>query len=176
LPVAYGEPRNGLRLAIMGWQAPAPNTSKANLALALENVGTDDLVLNLGMMLANGKRQFPSALRLILTDVADKTRVLRLHHKVPGIAGRVDPFVVPLAASCRYTIPCLLDDYLEDDLVLPPAPVPPGRYRIKAEFDGRGVGPNDTNNDVTGLALMRYWTGVVASGELQIEVPAPPRP
>ncbi len=34
----------------------------------LENVGTDDLVVNWGVMLGNGKRQLPTAGRLALTD------------------------------------------------------------------------------------------------------------
>lgn len=99
---AWGKPKDGLRIGIVkagtapggSGQAHLPELPAGNgrmqLSVALENIGKDDLVLNLGIMLANGKKQLPYAVHLILTDAAKKTRVLHLHLKMPGIAGRVD--------------------------------------------------------------------------------------
>lgn len=35
----------------------------------LRNSGDDDLVLNVGVMLANGKKQYPDAITLVVTDL-----------------------------------------------------------------------------------------------------------
>ena len=55
-----------------------------------------DLLLNLGFMLGNGGAIFPDAVHLVLTDSAGKARKLELMGP-PGVAGRVDAFVVPVA-------------------------------------------------------------------------------
>jgi hypothetical protein len=166
---AWGKPKDGVRIGILEAGAGRGANGTAQLSVALENVGKDDVVLNLGIMLANGKKQLPTAVRLTLTDVANKTRILHLHLKRPGIAGRVDPFVVPLPTGCRYTLPCVLHEYTDDDLAQRGVPVAPGRYRAKAEFLGEGV--TRTNQDTTGLALMPYWTGTVASGDVSVTMP-----
>jgi hypothetical protein len=140
------------------------------LAVALENVGKSDIVLNLGVLLANGKKQLPTAVRLTLLDAANKKHILK--GNLGGVAGRVDPFVVPLPAGCRYTLPYALGESAEDDQAQRSARLPPGRYRATAEFTGESVTRRGTNRDMTGLALMRYWTGTVSSGEVTLTVPA----
>jgi len=60
------------------------------------------LVLNLGSMLANGKVMFPEAVRLSLTDPAGYARELHFFdRRYPGIAGRVDDFIVAGAQPRR---------------------------------------------------------------------------
>ncbi len=137
---------------------------RPRLLVVLHNAGADDLTLNLGLMLGNGRRQLPTAVRLALTGPDGKRRVLR--RKAVAVAGRVDPFGVPLAAGCRYVLACDLGDYCHDggaDL-----PLAPGRYRVSAEFAGEA--PANT----AGLALMHYWTGAVASGEVRFLAPDKP--
>ena len=133
--------------------------------MTVENAGKDDTVVNLGMMLANGKRQFPTAIRLTITDAAGKSRTFE--RRVGPIAGRVDPFVVPLASGCGYTLPCRLVDYA--DVVDPGAELTPGAYKVTAAFKGEKV--TETNTDTGGLALMPYWTGTARSGEVPLVVP-----
>ena len=93
---------NGLRLGLR--RGKAEGRGKVRVMAVLENVSGGDLVLNLGMMLANGKNQLPTAVRLTLTGADGKTRTLE--RTVGSIAGRVDPFVVPLAVGCRYEVAC----------------------------------------------------------------------
>src|SRR5436190_16734118 len=97
--------------------------------VVIENVGDEDRIVNFGLMLANGKKLLPTAVRLTLAG-GGKTRTLEL--LVPGIAGRVDPFVVPLGAGCRYSVACDLGKFGDEGA----AGVPPGQYRAFAEFVG----------------------------------------
>jgi RNA polymerase sigma factor (sigma-70 family) len=170
--MAWGKPKDGVRIGILHARAGPGGKGGVQLSVVLENVGKDDVVMNLGIMLANGKKQFPTAIRLTLIDAANKKHVLHLPQ--PGVAGRVDPFVVPLPAGCRYTLPCALNKYVDADPANLGVPLKPGLYRAAAEFVGKGVAKEGTNRDMTGLALMNYWTGTVASGEAPVTVPAKP--
>jgi RNA polymerase sigma factor (sigma-70 family) len=162
---AWGTARKGLRLGLC--RADAKGDGKVRLLAVLENVSNEDLVVNLGLMLGNGKKQLPTAVRLVFTDAGGKKRALV--RKVGGIAGRVDPFGVPLAAGCRYTVACDLAEYLDEDAARAGELLAPGRYRVRAEFAGKAP-----DIDTTGLALMTYWTGTVESDVIQVTLPAKP--
>jgi hypothetical protein len=156
---AWGKPVNGLRLGVRRVKA-------AQLMAVLENVGPDDLVVNLGLMLANGKKQLATAARLTLTGADGKAR--KFSRKVGPIAGRVDPFVVPLASGCRYEVRCDLSQFVGGDTGWDSPAA--GRYQVAAEFVGEAV-TRDVNGD-SGPRLMKYWTGTVHSGEVAVTVPA----
>ncbi len=160
--LAWGKPHNGLRvgLAVEGQGGAGPR-----LALALENVGKDDWVVNLGVMLANGKKQYPSALRLTLTDA--KGAAYNLRRTPAFVAGRVDPLLVALPAGCRYTLRYDLGDFMGEAA----APPTPGRYRAAFEFVGKAVMREETNVDTPGFALMNYWTGTVRSAAVVLTLP-----
>jgi RNA polymerase sigma factor (sigma-70 family) len=160
---AWGKPLNGLRLGV--YQADPKGDGKPRVTVVLDNVGTDDLVLNLGIMLGNGKKQVPMAVRLVFTDSDGKKHILRRNE--PRIAGRVDPFIVPLSVGARYSLISRDLEELIDRLA-------PGRYHVRAEFVGEAVEKKDVNVDTTGLALMTYWTGTIQSDDLQVMLPAKP--
>jgi hypothetical protein len=74
----------------------------ALIRVELRNPGNQDLVLNLGIELANGANQYPDAVSYTLTT--PDGRVLHLESMEPGsIAGRVDPFIVPLPAGAMFS-------------------------------------------------------------------------
>ena len=171
LPVAHcawGEELNGLRIGISQVKRPEQNDHcKPQFSLALQNVGKKALVLNLGIMLANGKEQYSTAVKLIFTGPNGKN--YEFHNNIgrhPGIAGRVDPFVVPLAVGCTYILKVDFDNYW---FVPVGASLPKGQYRITAVFDGKTA--DYINLDVEGMALMPYWTGTIKSKELPFENP-----
>jgi hypothetical protein len=164
---AWGTPRNGLRLGV--YRTGGKGEGKVRLMVVLENASSDDLVVNLGLMLGNGKKQLPTAVRLIFTSADGKKRIFQ--RKVGGIAGRVDPFVVPLAAGGRYMIRCDPGEYYDADAV--GAQIAPGRYRVSGEFVGKAVTRNEVR-DNSGLALMTYWTGTIQSGDIQVTMPLKP--
>jgi uncharacterized protein (TIGR03067 family) len=163
-PSDWGAPRNGLRLGL--YSKKERGNGAARLMVVFDNVGTEDLVINLGIMLGNGKKQLPMAVRFVCTDSEGKVQIIRRNE--PRVAGRVDPLVVPLPAGGRYSMICRDDlDSLIDRLPL-------GRYRVRAEFVGEAVGKKDVNADTVGLALMTYWTGTIQSDECQVTLPARP--
>lgn len=145
--------------------APFADNERPFFEIGFENLDDDDLVLNLGFMLANGRVQHPSAVRLVLTK-ADGRRTELEYRGPPGIAGRVDDFVVPLRSGSTYTIKTKLDDYWcpED----PDFELMPGVYWIRAEFSGlAGANPNP---DMQGIKLMHLWRGKVVSPEVQLVI------
>jgi hypothetical protein len=137
----------------------------------LRDAGEDDLVLNLGFMLANGGEQYPDAIVLTLRDTHGKSRPLQLREPFT-IAGRVDPFVLPLPAGATFSIPVYFDKYLvmprpeESDFRLQA-----GTYTLEAQFTGKGVSQQEANDGVKGVALMSYWQDTATSNLLRFEVP-----
>ncbi len=161
---AEGKAVGGLRIRL---HLPAAEEGKKlppQCEVTLENVGDSDLNVQLGYSLANGKSHHPAALRLLALSKGKKTRTL-IYAALPGVAGRMDPFVVPLPAGSSYTLRCAFGKYADSET---------GRridltandYRIVAELLGEAV--TKTNLDVQGLTLMPYWQGKVRSNEVEL--------
>lgn len=137
--------------------------------VSFNNAGTSDFVLNLGHMLANGKVMFSNAVRVVLTRPSGATCELEyFDRRYPGVAGRIDDFVVALPAGAVYTLRVLSDRLWcpatkEFQLALGP-----GRYRVTARFEGRGAAAQ--NPDMTGVALLNFWKGTAASAEASFDV------
>jgi hypothetical protein len=134
----------------------------------LRNAGEDDLILNLGIMLANGRKQYPKDIVLIVTDSQGKAR--RFDLRVPGlIAGRVDPLIVPLPVGSTFSIAVDLDKYWAAASKEFEYKVKPGTYYLEAQFSDRGVTQQEAKLDAKGIALMPYWTGSITSNRLRFE-------
>jgi hypothetical protein len=162
----WGRALSGLQMTIYIDQAESTQSKVPKFKVELRNHGETDLVLNFGAMLGNGRKQYPSAVDLSLTDAQGKSR--RLDLLLPSVAGRLDPFVLPLPAGAAFSIPVVLDNYIvAEDVNYKPRP---GTYFLEAQFTGRGVSQQEANLDVKGIALMPYWTSTVASNRVQFEV------
>ena len=130
----WGKAVSGLQMTIYLDHAEGAPSKAPKFRVELRNAGQNDLVVNLGMMLANGKRQYPNAVALTLTDAQGKSRRLDLREPAM-IAGRVDPFVVPIPVDATFSIPVNLDAYW------PAASkegfdykLKPGNYSLEAQF------------------------------------------
>jgi hypothetical protein len=167
-PKLWGETVNGLEISIYLDQARNADTNLPDFKVALHNAGENDFVLNLGIMLANGKQQYPRAIFLMIADAAGKTRRFDLIE--PGfIAGRLDPLVVPLGVGATLSIPVDLHKYWAAKSFEFDYRLKPGTYFIEAQFIGTGA--SDHNSDMAGVGLMPYWQGTIISNRLQFEVP-----
>ena len=156
---------------------PAPRISLVSLTpeqpglfrVDLENTGDKDLMLNLGMMLANGKVMMPEDVHLILVDARGESKELlftdRRHHVV---AGRVDDFVVPLRAGSAYSLRLSLNDYWCPQTKEFEIALQPGEYRIHAVLNATGA--RHVNLDTEGMKLMNYWTGSLCSAPVVVKV------
>jgi hypothetical protein len=166
--MAWGEAHDGLRIGVS-----ASGETTPELRVALENVGDNDLVLNLGIMFANGRTQIPEMLRFTATGPGHgPARTLRF--LTPPVSGRLDPMVVPLPCGARYVLTCPLYRYAvfgsEGDAGWGSPGLAPGSYELVAEYEGRAV--EHTNSDTEGLALMPCWTGIIRSTAVKLTIPA----
>jgi hypothetical protein len=165
----WGEAVSGLQITIYLDQAEGVPSKAPKFRVELRNAAQKDLVVNLGMMLANGKMQYPNAVVLVLTDAQGKSRTLDLREPW-AIAGRVDPFVLPIPIGATFSIPVDLDNYWAAESKEFGYKLKPGTYSLEAQYTGRSVSQQEANLDVQGIALMPYWTGTVASNHLRFEV------
>jgi len=133
-----------------------------------ENVGKNDVVLNLGMMLANGKVQVPSAIQLTLND--SKGRLQELRSRDPNVAGRIDDYVLALRAGSSYTLTLSLADYYFPAATDHRLTLPSGAYRLRAHFVGAEA--KYVNSDTEGIKLMPFWTGNLRSEEVRLSIDA----
>jgi hypothetical protein len=149
----------------------ATGSSKADVPefqVAFRNIGEQDVTLNLGFMLANGKVQLPKRIGLSLNEVNGKTWNLSFFdRRYPAINGRVDDYVVPLRVGSIYALKISLDQYWSPDTKELALNLPPGKYQINAQFEGGGA--KTSNLDMPGIKLMNFWTGKLQSNVLEIE-------
>ena len=165
----WGEKLDGLRIGISQVKRPEQNDNdKPRFNIALQNIGKKDLVLNLGIMLANGREQYSTSVTLIFTDPNGKS--FEFHNNIgrhPGIAGRMDPFIVPLAAGCTYILRADFDNYWSISPVGLPVSLPKGRYRVSAVFNGKAATFKQTGVYTQDL----YWNGTIKSKEIIFVTP-----
>ena len=154
----------GLELSIS--QVEGTATSQEFL-IALHNVGKEDRVVNLGMMLANGKALYPTAVHLISIDASGNKRALSLREP-PGIAGRVDDYVVPLKAGSAYSYRVTLNDYWSPSTQEFDVVWPRGTYRVTARYVGQGA--RFINADTAGMKLLRFWEGELESKPVEFSI------
>ena len=165
-PQAWGSEVSGLR---MGIAAVGLTNAEAGTVfeVSLHNAGAQDFVVNLGLMIANGKTMFPHAVRLTLSDSAG-TRKLEYGGQNPIRAGRIDDYVVALRGGSKYTLRVSLDHYFSPATKEYRLKLQPGRYRVAAQFEGKGAITN--NADMRGVSLLNFWKGSLQSGAAEFDV------
>lgn len=156
-----GAEMGGLRIRLLLLPVEKDKTLRSRCALLLENVGAIDLNVNLGQSLANGRSLHPTAVHLLASSAGLEAQTLIYSLRV---AGRVDPFVVPLPVGSTYTLQLPLDKF-SDSRTGVPFDHTAREYKIRAELVGEAVGR--TNEDVRGLALISYWQGKLHSNEVK---------
>jgi hypothetical protein len=97
-PPTGGEVISGLQMTIRLGHGEGVQSKPPTFIVELRNVGESDLILNLGVMLANGRKQYPNAVALTLTDAQGKSRRLDLREPA-AVAGRLDPLDWPLTTA-----------------------------------------------------------------------------
>lgn len=130
--------------------------------VTVENVSDKDVVLNLGMMLANGKVHLPTEIRLILTDSGGETKELLFSdRRYPGVSGRVDDYAVPLRVGSAYTLRLSLANFWCPETREFQLKLKSGEYRIHSELTCKGA--QSVNGDMEGIKLMNFWKGMLQS-------------
>ena len=160
----WGDVVSGLQMRINLDQADSVQGKIPKFRVELRNAGETDLTLNLGFMLGGGRKQYPTAVFLNLTDAQGKSRRLDLIGP-SGVAGRVDTFVLSLPVGATFSMPVDLDKYFAAASKEYDYKPTSGTYSLEAQFIGTGV-PHDVD-----LLLGHYWEGTVKSNRLRFEVP-----
>jgi len=162
-PASKPEESIGLALSI---QADTPERSGAlKLRVTLENTGDKDVYVNLGTVLGNGRIQRPEAIRILIADGTGGQREMHYADKdVPGVAGRMDDYPVPLRTGSTYSVALELGDFWcpktkEHAIVLQP-----GTYEVRAQFLGAGAQHDG------GIPSLPYWTGTLESKHILVEI------
>lgn len=154
---ACGNPTKGVQMCLTSFGS--------NLELAFRNVGDRDVALNLGVMMANGKVQLPNRIAIKFTDAQGKTRLFKFSDKrYPGVAGRLDDYVLPLRAGSMYTLQLTLDQFWCQETKEFSVPLLSGNNYLTAQFEGTGA--HAVNLDMPGIKLMNFWLGNVESNVL----------
>lgn len=162
----WGAPVDGLQMSILA--AGSGNVDVPQFQVALRNTGERDVVLNLGIMLANGKVQLPERIRLSLTDAGGRTREFRFFDKrYPAVAGRVDDYVVPLRVGSTYLLTFNLDQFWSPDAKDFQLKLSQGKSQLVAHFEGGKA--QASNLDTPGMRLMNFWEGKLQSNVLAVE-------
>lgn len=157
----------GLRMSIRVLDPQKAGDAPA-FRITFQNDGDNDSVLNLGMMLANGKVQMPTDIRLILTGAGGESRELHFSDKrYPGVAGRVDDFLVPLRSGSAYTIRLSLDDFWCPATKEFQLHLESGEYRVRALITSKPAA------HPSGLWVTNLWTGKIESDTVTYRVAKP---
>jgi hypothetical protein len=165
----WGEAVDGLQMSIYAETASRPGSNPPKFRVEFRNTGESDLILRLGVMLANGKRQYPNAVVLSLTDATGTSRQLNLREPF-AVAGRLDPFILPMPVGASFSFSVDLDNYWAANSGEFGYKLKPGSYSIQAQLTGKSVSQQDANLDVKGIALIPYWQGAVSSKQLPFNV------
>ena len=165
-PSACGERVNGITLCL------ASVSATDTLSVEIRNDGSSDVFVDIGIMLANGARQYPNAIVLSLQDSGgiefDGTSI-----DPPVVAGRVDPFVIPLPAGAAIRVPLRLSRYLFHAAARPNVVDLAGQHHlIRAKLIGRRPGDSRSGVDVSGRAVASWWTGTAVSNAIAVMIPA----
>jgi hypothetical protein len=166
---ATGPSTRSLRIGISSVRSGNLPPPGAEFYVALENTADSDFVVNLGLMLGNGKVMLPTAIRLILTDAAGQTRELEFSdRRYAVVGGRVDDFTVALRAGSIYALRVSLDQYWSPTTNEFALRLASGRHQIAARFEGQGA--SAVSFDMQGAATLNFWKGTVESNVVDFVV------
>ncbi len=97
--------------AVAGVSLKLEKAGKGVVEVTVQNAGEKPIVVNLGMMLGNGRSLAPTQVTLLVTGREGKT--LRFAQG-PGVAGRVDDFLVPLMPGGKYSMAIPLAGFADE--------------------------------------------------------------
>jgi len=130
-----------------------------DLRITLRNTGKQDINLVLGMTLANGRSYHASALFLdVRQRGSDMIEVFQATDAQPRVAGRMDPWILPLPVASEFSLARSLGDFAMklDRLTMDRAPMNM-RLRLVPRPEHHPPG-----SDMVGAGLVH-----VAPGDLQ---------
>jgi hypothetical protein len=119
-------------------------------------------------MMANGKVQLPNNISLNVTDAQGRIRLFKFADKrYPGVAGRLDDYIVPLRAGSTYTLQFTFDQFWCYETKEFSIHLLPGKNYLTVRFEGTGAKLD--NLDIPAAKFTNFWLGKVESNTLSLE-------
>jgi hypothetical protein len=134
--------------------------SELTVRFTLYNVSPTPTAAVIGITLANDKKYLPTGVELTvrragIPDVA----LTYVDPTVPAVAGRVDPWLIPLPPDASYSVAVPARNFrLTPHLAEEPFSAPAD---LQLHLATREVGR--TNNDMQGIRLIHVWVGTLTS-------------
>ncbi|HTS17830.1 MAG TPA: hypothetical protein VMP11_09675 [Verrucomicrobiae bacterium] len=132
-PEFWGTASNGLQIAISPVYTQLKTGQDPEFDIAVRNVGTNDVFLNLGMTLGNGRSLFPTAIHLVLLDAQGHRRELEPTGPA-SVSGRIDDYAVGLQAGAVHVLRVRLSQYWCPQTKEWTMKLEKGAYRIAAQL------------------------------------------
>jgi hypothetical protein len=171
---SLAQPQSDLRISLARVESGDTKPTIPTFVITLENQSDRDFVLVLGAVV--GKKLYPNAISLLLTDPGGQVFTLRYRGPL-RVGGRVDPYIVGLPSRATYVLRVSLaqftSPYTGEGRTAPPAEgdldpkLPPGSYTIQATVKAPAGNPSDPY----GNRLMDLWAGTASSDVLRISIP-----
>jgi hypothetical protein len=144
-----GDPVDGIELCL------SSTAAKDKFFVEIKNVGTTDLVLNLGEMV--GSKQYANAIVLVFDE--EKGKPFDIELAGPAfVAGHIVPLVVPLPTGASLKIPIRFTKELFGD-GYPIELTEPHTMRVRL------VGKDPDSKE---FSMLSYWKGTVFSNTLKV--------
>ena len=158
---------SSLQLALVRVQG---TSARLLFRVEFRNAGDQPLVLYLGDMRADGSKQYPDRVHLLLTDTRGKLLELDMQPlgRAVGLsAGQLVPMLVPLPVGATFAFPVDLEDYYAPKQNIWSMDLPTGRYTLSAAYTGIGQPQRAVNPAFpTSTVNLPYWSGTVNSNTL----------
>jgi hypothetical protein len=148
-----------LELTVEAPKTVLQSSEKMSFSVSFHNDGTNDLLLNGGMSLGNGKQIWNSLEAEVKTE--DGRQIpMKLHWGGAAVAGRIYFLGLPLRAGSSYNLAVHQKDYYFGT----GERLKPGKYEIRFIYHGRQSDHRDSTQ------LPACWEGEVQSNPLKFEV------
>ena len=159
-----GKPANGIALCL------SPSEERNGIILEIKNTGPKDALLNLGIMLDTGQKQYPNAIQLLVVDSEGKQHYAELAEPT-WIGGRVDPFILPLPDSASFKLPLHLSKYFyftAGHVIEEFKPDPMKHYIVQARFTEIVLRKDQADFNIGMIPITSFWTGSVNSNSVEV--------
>jgi len=151
---------------VLELSSDATSADAPALRATLRNTGDDDTAVVAGMTLANGKVYLATNFRVhVSRGQGQENEEFRfVNPRYAAIAGRVDPWVVPLPRGSSYTL-TLPASHFMSKTSFKPLDVTNAGLEMRMVFDSTPIA--ERSGDLAGLRLLKVWTGRIASAAVR---------
>lgn len=133
----------------------------------LRNTGDADTAIVLGLTLSNGKVYLANDLTLLASRAgSDVVQEYGFFDPKHAVAGRLDPWVVPLPQSARYRVSLPVNQFVSRSSPFAPIPIRTSAWQVRLRLEGRRI--TGGNGDLQGLRLLRLSSGPVESPTIAV--------